>query len=809
MSVLRYVSKKKQVIYTIIEVRISIPLNQPTSMHSRIGILNTSKEFTMSSQELRAVVRGTYDLQRLRIQMGNRVTANFKAKLGNSPRALTEKQLEKEAQKLLGDLRASHKRITDAIVEKYKGVTPKNFIGDELISTYTEYVLVNQYTELIKQEESQFSSIPTILAGNPVYDNFLEGVAGVGPQMAGVLLSEIDFTRCKYASSLWKLCFPKNTLISTMNGMIPINELVIGDKVIDASGNKVEVLETMSHKFTGEMVTINCIGTPSLTMTDEHPVLVVRDGATDWMPAKNILPGDMLVMPALRVNDNYTVEWNASSKAIGKSPRLGFPVTISDGFLYLCGRFIGDGHASTWKEGQYQRGVCSIAFGKHESDEISHCLNISKYEIGAGHVVEADRTNNLIFGRNTVATCFQEWFGHKAENKRIPEFIMGLYDPRSITMFLRGYFDSDGHLVPKGKSAGTIQANSVSKGLIYQLQLLLGKLGIYGTICETKRSNCTGEIDGKAFNQRPLRYQLSIPASDSGWLYSEASIYYKESKRKVHMTQSGDWLIPVKSIDKEAVEDIDVYNLHTSNSNTYLAQNLAVHNCGLDVVTIGRYQNEKGEEKILPARVIEMHYAENGNDVALLAEGKYPVTLEQVGRSRKDFCLELTEYTAKDGSTKVKQGISFNPFLKTKLIGVLASSFLRAGKTLVDGVNMSSVKRLELAKSLGYKPKTKSEEEDEIPSGSPVDDFLRANGHYVTFHPSHYGKMYYDNRTRLIFSPHHKEKTTLHIHNMALRFMIKRFLVDLYVHGRRSVDMPVHEEYGVAKLGMIPHGQDV
>ena len=159
----------------------------------------------MSSQELRAVVRGTYDLQRLRIQMGNRVTANFKAKLGSGPKALTEKQLEKVAQKLLGDLRASHRRITDAIIEKYKGVTPKNFVGDELISTYTEYVLVNQYTELIKQEENQFSTIPTILSGNPVYDDFLANVTGVGPQMAGVLLSEIDFTRCKYASSLWKL----------------------------------------------------------------------------------------------------------------------------------------------------------------------------------------------------------------------------------------------------------------------------------------------------------------------------------------------------------------------------------------------------------------------------------------------------------------------------------------------------------------------------------------------------------------------------------------------------------------------------
>ena len=57
---------------------------------------------------LKTIVRGAYDIQKNRIQNGNRVVGNFKAKLGQAP-SEKEDKLDKEGQKILLDLRRSHK----------------------------------------------------------------------------------------------------------------------------------------------------------------------------------------------------------------------------------------------------------------------------------------------------------------------------------------------------------------------------------------------------------------------------------------------------------------------------------------------------------------------------------------------------------------------------------------------------------------------------------------------------------------------------------------------------------------------------
>jgi hypothetical protein len=120
------------------------------------------------------------------------------------------------------------------------------------------------------------------------------------------------------------------------------------------------------------------------------------------------------------------------------------------------------------------------------------------------------------------------------------------------------------------------------------------------------------------------------------------------------------------------------------------------------------------------------------------------------GRSRKKHHLEQKAYIDKDGNEAVRDGITFNPWLKTKLIGVLGSSFLRAGKE-----------------------------------------------------NNKYGQIYYDYKARLENMPAHQEKSKGHRHNMATRYAVKRFLVDLYSVWRKLEGLPVAEEYSLAKLGMV------
>lgn len=148
---------------------------------------------------IKTMVRGAYDVQQLRIQMGNRIVANFKAKLGQEP-SKPEDELGAEELKILSNLRTHYKKITDGVKTFPRQA---HFKGDEVISDYTELCLISQYVGLEDEEATHFSRLGSILKDYPVYSQFLSGVRGIGPAMAGVIVSEIDITKAKYSSSLW------------------------------------------------------------------------------------------------------------------------------------------------------------------------------------------------------------------------------------------------------------------------------------------------------------------------------------------------------------------------------------------------------------------------------------------------------------------------------------------------------------------------------------------------------------------------------------------------------------------------------
>ena len=116
------------------------------------------------------------------------------------------------------------------------------------------------------------------------------------------------------------------------------------------------------------------------------------------------------------------------------------------------------------------------------------------------------------------------------------------------------------------------------------------------------------------------------------------------------------------------------------------------------------------------------------------------------GRSRVKEHLVDSTYIDADGNEQTKKGISFNPFLKTKLIGVLGSSFV----------------------------KTKGP----------------------------YRDIYDDYKHRITHMPAHSEKSKAHLNNMAIRYTVKRFLTDLYVAWRKLEGLPVADEYSKGKLGI-------
>jgi len=121
------------------------------------------------------------------------------------------------------------------------------------------------------------------------------------------------------------------------------------------------------------------------------------------------------------------------------------------------------------------------------------------------------------------------------------------------------------------------------------------------------------------------------------------------------------------------------------------------------------------------------------------------------GRSKQKHHLVKQTYKDKDGKEQEKDGITFNPFLKTKL-HVLATCFIKAGGKYRDVYD-------------GYKHRLQQRIDIENP-------------------------------------------TKGHLHAMALRYMIKIFLQDLWRTWRTLEGLPVTEPYAVAKLNLPVHGSN-
>lgn len=157
---------------------------------------------------LKAMVRGTYDLQMLRMQCGLRLCANFRAKLkqklGEEEEKLSEDgELSEEAKSLISLLKESYKRLTDGIAKNRTLPSESGFIGDELISTYSELTLVHQYIGIEKNEVSSFGQLEATLRTIPIYNEYLADVKGIGPAMAAVLITGFDIFKAQYPSSFW------------------------------------------------------------------------------------------------------------------------------------------------------------------------------------------------------------------------------------------------------------------------------------------------------------------------------------------------------------------------------------------------------------------------------------------------------------------------------------------------------------------------------------------------------------------------------------------------------------------------------
>lgn len=357
-------------------------------------------------------------------------------------------------------------------------------------------------------------------------------------------------------------CFKAGTLIETIDGPVPIEQLKVGDKVLTQSGEYHSITHVHCRKATSDE-TFQIIATGSLPIytTKNHPFWVKKYAGTGttkktqyqqyndptWINAEDISYRDRLCLLTFKPGN----------------------ISINPGIAYMVGRWLGDG----WRFDEISKytGQISSRFGiycgYHEEDDfdmkIKQCkVKFTKYKQDT--IIRYD----ILRRDNPELISLLKKCGKGARNKFIPREFFD-WDELSLTYLLQGYIDSDGCIDKKD----TIHLTSISKKLSYGIVNILRCLG--------KNPSWSTRIYDNSKDHYIEGRKVSISNS-----YVVQTSYFKSASNVSSKYDDLDGHVwgTIKTHKPLDIE-YNVYNITVEGDPTYYADGILVHNCSYECHT--------------------------------------------------------------------------------------------------------------------------------------------------------------------------------------------------------------------------------
>jgi len=388
-------------------------------------------------------------------------------------------------------------------------------------------------------------------------------------------------------------CFLPNTNILLPDFCSkPIKDIKKGDIVVTHTGKFKKVLKTFKRKYAGLIKEITVEGMDNIvSATPEHPIYGIKRKKIECLHAngkrqrrickKGMLKDCLNKYPKCK-GRKINLDFLPISKfSEGDYVAVPFPPNklttepvYNPALLRLFGYYLGDGNI-LYCRGRVH-GVCwSIGLSKIENAIRKRTAkNIKEFskEIFGLDCKEYIRTNKgytAIHLFNTkIGSLFKKFCGEYAHKKAICDSLIKCMDKRALLELVKGFFECDGHFVNINKDQIRAEMKTVSKKLANQLFYILLANGFKPLIKIEK-------IKHKKHNDV---YKVMLCGRKEvckfGLLPKE---YYAETGSRI--IYNNYLLAPIKKI-KEIKYEGQVHNLSVDYDNSYVAERVAVHNCG-------------------------------------------------------------------------------------------------------------------------------------------------------------------------------------------------------------------------------------
>lgn len=361
-------------------------------------------------------------------------------------------------------------------------------------------------------------------------------------------------------------CFAAGTMIETIDGPQPIEEVQIGTLVLTHEGRYRPVTETMRR--IGKLYGVNVDKLPPMFVTGEHPILTTEG----WVQVKDLKSRQHFVQigqpqiehePFTMQFDGHVEDGWVYARLGGTSPRsqrrhaqrdaisrhispIRDNVVIDEDIAWMLGLYLAEGSISAGYDIRF-------TLSWDEDEHAQRLANILESKLGVPakmmrHAQPSNRTGkgwtSVRLHSKQLVLWLMEHFGTGFDKKCLPAwtFILATDVRRAL---LQGVADGDGTPINSRQTRITL----CNETLVRQLFVLARTLGYYPT----------------------LRAE-SMPTlgTTQPWSMAYGDTY------NLGMVRDGAYrVLDVIELDREDV----VYNFEVEDDHTYVANQVVVHNC--------------------------------------------------------------------------------------------------------------------------------------------------------------------------------------------------------------------------------------
>ena len=374
-------------------------------------------------------------------------------------------------------------------------------------------------------------------------------------------------------------CLVPGTKIYTNKGIVNIEDVKEGDKVITHEGRFENIDMIITKNFSGTCTKIQLQGYTDSTeyykFVDDHELLVNREGVWMWIGCDSLKVGDIVGEPIIKQNrDNKRPYMTICERITSSNEYNKHQIFVSSDVQRLIGYFLGDGSICERESG------IQFDFHKNEVNNIKDVVNILEKNFKKDcSIVEKDPECVRV---KCYSKGIASWFRNHCyiNNEKSYPWDLDRINKSDCLNLLAGLIRSDGSV-----HDGSISFYNTSTRLIWLCKQLFSRVGVAASMTfrppRAHMINNDREIKGKKDEWLVTTGKKDVMNSLSDIILNMSC---NNSCYVDRLFIDGDFCCTrVQKIEYEHYEGV-VYDLSVRNDNSFSGPFLTIHNCGAGMI---------------------------------------------------------------------------------------------------------------------------------------------------------------------------------------------------------------------------------